>query len=89
MHQVSPEDFPASWRAEVTDVRSHDSQTYAQRFMLRLNETTAQMLPDLVNQFGKPRTATLRQLITQAKPEAFPESWQLAAREQRQCQKHS
>jgi hypothetical protein len=40
MREVTIDDFPATWRAGVAGVRSHDSQTYGQRFMLRLDETT-------------------------------------------------
>ena len=89
MRQVSPEDFPASWRAAVADVRSHDSPTYGRRFMLRLDETTAQKLQALVAQFGMFQAVILRQLITQAKLEEFPESWQLSARERHRRQKRS
>jgi hypothetical protein len=89
MRQVSPEDFPASWHATMTDVRTHDSPTYGRRFMLRLDETSARKLQALVAQFGTSQAAILRQLITQATPEEFPESWHLAARERHGCQKHS
>jgi hypothetical protein len=41
MREVTIEDFPASWQAGRIEVRSHDSHTYGQRFMLRLDETTA------------------------------------------------
>jgi predicted DNA-binding protein len=81
MRQVSPEDFPASWHATMTDVRTHDSPTYGRRFMLRLDETTAQKLQALVAQFGTSRAVIIRQLISQAKPEEFPESWHLSPRE--------
>jgi hypothetical protein len=40
MRQVTIEDFPERWRAEKIVIRSHDSQTYGRRFMLRLDETT-------------------------------------------------
>ena len=81
MRQVSPEDFPASWRAAVADVRTHDSPTYGRRFMLRLDETTAQKLQELVEQVGRSRAEIIRQLVAQATLEAFPPSWQLAAGE--------
>jgi predicted transcriptional regulator len=41
MRQVTIEDFPASWRAQKTTSRSHDSGAYHRRFMLRLNEETS------------------------------------------------
>jgi predicted DNA-binding protein len=81
MREVRSDDFPASWRTGVVVGRSHDSHTYGQRFMLRLDETTAQKLQALVAQFGTSQAAIIRQLITQAKPEEFPESWRLAVKE--------
>jgi predicted transcriptional regulator len=81
MRRVSPEDFPASWRAKMTDVRTHDSPTYRRRFMLRLDETTTQKLQELVEQVGRSREEIIRQLMAQATLEAFPPSWQLAAAE--------
>ena len=48
MREVTIDDFPGSWRAGVIGVRSHDSHTYGQRFMLRLDETTSQKLQELV-----------------------------------------
>ena len=83
MREVTIEDFPESWRARVIDGRSHDSQTYRQRFMLRLDETTAQKLQQLVAQFGRSRAAIIRQLVAQVKPEDFPQSWHLAVSERR------
>ena len=38
MRQVTLDDFPASWRAEVTSAGRMTRQ-YGQRFMLRLDET--------------------------------------------------
>jgi hypothetical protein len=65
VRRVTIDDFPASWRAGVAGVQSHDSQTYDQRFMLRLDETTAQKLQQLVAQFGRSRAAIIRQLVAQ------------------------
>jgi hypothetical protein len=84
MRHVTAEDFPASWRVEVISVRSHDSHTYGQRFMLRLDETTAQKLQELVAQFGLSRAEIIRQLVAQATLEDFPQSWQLAMAERQQ-----
>jgi predicted transcriptional regulator len=67
MREVTIEDFPESWRAGEIVIRSHDSQTYGQRFMLRLDETTTQKLQQLVEQFGMSRAEIIRQLIAQAK----------------------
>jgi hypothetical protein len=52
--------------------------------MLRLDQTTATQLQHLVDQFGKPRAEVIRQLIAQARPEDFPQSWHLARDERRQ-----
>jgi transcriptional regulator with XRE-family HTH domain len=51
--------------------------------ILRLDQTTATRLQHLVDQFDKPRAAIIRQLIVQAIPEDFPESWQIAVAERR------
>jgi predicted transcriptional regulator len=79
MREVKIDDFPESWHAGRIGVRSHDSQTHGQRFMLRLDETTAQKLQELVAQFGMSRAAIIRQLIAQAKAEDFLPGWQLVA----------
>jgi predicted DNA-binding protein len=79
LRQVTTEAFPESLRAGMAGVRSHDSQTYGQRFMLRLDESTSQKLQHLVEQSGMSRAEIIRQLIAQAKLEDFPESWQLEA----------
>ena len=81
MREVTIDDVPGSWQAGVIGVRSHDSQAYRQRFMLRFDETTAQKLQALVTQFGLSRAEIIRQLVAQATLEAFPPSWQLAAAE--------
>ena len=81
MRQVTLEDFPEHWQTGETAIRSHDSRYDGQRFLLRLNETTAKKLQHLVEQFGRPRAGIIRQLITQATTEAFPPSWQLGAQE--------
>jgi hypothetical protein len=83
MRQVTIEDFPESCRAGEIVIRSHDSQTYGTRFMLRLDETTAQKLQHLVERFARPRAEIIRQLVGQAKPEDFPDYWQLGTEENR------
>jgi hypothetical protein len=67
----------------MTDVRTHDSPSFGRRFMLRLDETTAQKLQALVAQFGRSQAAIIRHLITQAKPEEFPQAWRLAVKERK------
>jgi predicted transcriptional regulator len=64
--------------------RAHDLHTYGQRFMLQLDETTAQKLQFLVEQVGRSRAEIIRQLIAQATSEDFPQSWHLAVDEQHQ-----
>jgi hypothetical protein len=83
LREVRIDDFPESWRADQIGVRSHDSQTYRQRFMLRLGERTSQKLQHLVEQLGMSRAEIIRQLIAQAKAEDFPPSWQVRARDDR------
>jgi hypothetical protein len=77
IRQVSRADFPPSWHPEAAQgnrPRSHDSRYYGTRFMLRLDKTTVQKLQHLVEQFTKPRAEIVRQLVTQATPEDFPEN---------------
>jgi predicted transcriptional regulator len=84
LRQVTPDEFPATWQAQAREggrSRAHDSPTYGRRFMLRLDELTAQQLQMLVAQFGQSRAEIIRQLVAQATPEDCPPSWQLAARE--------
>jgi predicted transcriptional regulator len=84
MRQVTWEDFPLSWRAAETAVRSHDSRYYGQRFMLRLDDETSTKLGTLMGTFNRSVAEVIRQLIAQAAPEDFPESWHLAVEEHRQ-----
>jgi hypothetical protein len=59
LREITVEDFPASWRAGDAPRqgsiggRSHDSQAYGQRFMLRLDEPTREMLERLSRHFKK------------------------------------
>ena len=46
MRQVTLEDFPASWRAEGTTPRSHESGYYHRKFGLRLDDETSRMPRD-------------------------------------------
>jgi hypothetical protein len=87
LRAVSVADFPASWHAgdvprrKVSGDRSHDSQAYGKRFMLRLDERTWARLEGLARHFDKSNAEIIRQLIAQGTPEVFPKSWQLAAAE--------
>jgi hypothetical protein len=84
MRQVTPEDFPASWRAGDIASRSHESGYYRQKSGMRLDEVTSAKLAALMQTFHRSAAEIIRQLIIQARPEAFPPSWQLAAGEERQ-----
>jgi hypothetical protein len=78
VRQISIADFPASWREEQPAVRSHDSREFDVRFMLRLNHITSHKLQDLVDHFRVSKAAIIRQLIVQATPEDFPQSWHMS-----------
>jgi predicted DNA-binding protein len=78
LRQVTPDDFPTSWHAEASQEgrpRSHDSQQYRIRFMLRLDKITAQKLQQLVEQVGRTQSEIIRQFIAQVTPEDCPQSW--------------
>jgi predicted HicB family RNase H-like nuclease len=84
MHEVSDEDFPASWRAEETAPRSHESGHLARKFMMRLDQETSTKLEVLTQTFHRSAAEVIRQLIAQATPEDFPQNWQLQMEERRQ-----
>jgi hypothetical protein len=81
IRQIALTDFPASWQAARAEERSHDSQTYGTRFMLRLDHLTQEKLDALSAHFDISAAAIIRQLIGQATPEDFPPSWQMRATE--------
>jgi predicted transcriptional regulator len=81
MRQVRLEDFPPSWRAGETAARSHDPGSFHRKFGLRLDEGTARKLEALTETFDRSAAEIIRQLITQATPEVFPQDWQLAVKE--------
>jgi predicted transcriptional regulator len=84
MRQVTPDDFPPSWRAEETAVRSHDSGYFRRKFGLRLDNVASRKLEALTLTFDRSADEIIRQLIAQAAPDDFPQSWQLAVDEERQ-----
>jgi hypothetical protein len=53
MREITAADFPASWHAgeaprrDILEGRSHNSHAYHQRFMLRLDEPTRELLESL------------------------------------------
>jgi hypothetical protein len=86
MRQVTHQDFPPSWHAEAARggrPRSHDSRYYGQRFMLLLDDETSTKLGTLMQTFDRSAAEIIRQLIAQASPEEFPQSWHLAVNEHR------
>ena len=83
MRQVTRDDFPASWRAGETAVRSHDSQYYHRPLMLRLDGETSTKLVTLMQTFDRSAAELIRQLIAQANVEDFPLSWRMAMEERR------
>jgi predicted transcriptional regulator len=87
--QVTPGDFPPSWRAGETSIRSHDSSRYGRRFMLRLDQETSAKLPTLTQGLDRPAAAIIRQLIAHAVLEDFPESWHMAVKAWQQRQRRS
>jgi predicted transcriptional regulator len=84
IRQVTPDDFPASWRAEAAVSRSHESGYYDRRFQLRLDQAIQNKLGTLMQTFHRTAAEVIRQLIAQAAPEDFSLSWHLAVDEQRQ-----
>jgi hypothetical protein len=84
VRQVTPDDFPASWRAEEPAVRSHESVYDHRKFQMRLDEGTWRKLERLTQTFARSAAEVIRQLVTQANPEGFPQSWQLARGERRE-----
>jgi hypothetical protein len=83
MHQVTRDDFPPSWRAGETAVRSRDSRHYLRPFMVRLDDETSTQLATLTQTFHRSAAEVIRQLIAQATPEVFPQTWHLAVEERR------
>jgi predicted DNA-binding protein len=83
MRRITRDDVPVSWRTGETTGRSHDSGYYRRKFGLRLDEETSRKLRTLMQAFHRPAAEVIRQLILQARIEAFPQSWQLAAEERR------
>jgi Ribbon-helix-helix protein, copG family len=94
MRQITTADFPASWVVARSEERSHDSQTYGTRFMLRLDEPSLIALQKLVGRFGVSKAEIIRQLIIQARNEDFPPRWHMrshacSARQARQESTHA
>jgi hypothetical protein len=54
---------------------SHDSVSYGNRFMLRLDETTQDTLDDMPKHVRKSIAEIIRHLVCQATLHAFPMSW--------------
>lgn len=78
MRQVTPDDFPPSWRAGDMASRSHDSGYDDHTFGLRLDEVTSRTLEILTQTFQRSAAEMIHQLMAQAPPEDVPQSWHLA-----------
>ena len=81
VRRVTGDDFPDSWHAEAAQDdqrRSHDSCRYGTRFMLRLDNETANKLGILIRTFDRSAAEVIRHLIAQATLEDLPQSWRLA-----------
>ena len=83
VRQVTITDFPASWQEATPRERCHDSRTYTERFMLRLDDLTREKLKNLSRHFDTSAAEMIRHLIAQAAPEDFPPSWQMKVHERR------
>ena len=81
VRQVTIEDFPSSWQEATPPERSHDSPTYTERFMLRLDDPSQAKLEQFSKEFGTSKAEIIRHLIAHATPEDFPQSWQMRAAE--------
>jgi hypothetical protein len=81
VRQITMTDFPPSWQSVTFEERSHDSHSYDTRFMLRLDEAAQTKLQRLISYFGVSKADIIRQLLVQATPEDFPNSWYLRAAE--------
>jgi hypothetical protein len=81
VRQITLTDFPPSWQEATAGKRSHDSQIYDTRFMLRLDKSAQTKLQHLISHFGASKADIIRQLLVQATPEDFPNSWQKRAAE--------
>jgi hypothetical protein len=79
--QIAITDFSVSWQEVTPRERSHHSRTHTERFMLRLDDPTREKLEDLSTQFNESAAEVIHQLITQANPEDFPQSWRMRAAE--------
>jgi predicted transcriptional regulator len=71
MRQVTPKDFPASWRMGEGGSRSHDSGYYHRPFQLRLDQATQNKLETLMQTFHRSAAEVIRQLIAQANLRIF------------------
>jgi len=74
-------DFPGSWVEARSAMRSHDSQVYGTRFMLRLDAASETTLRRLAEKFDVPRAEIIRQLLAQATADTCPASWHLRVAE--------
>jgi hypothetical protein len=81
VRQITRTDFPASWQEATPEERSHDSRIDGRRFMLRLDAASETTLQPLTTPFGTSKAAIICQLLMQANPEGFPNSWHMRGAE--------
>jgi predicted DNA-binding protein len=82
LHQIAPADFPTSWRSGEATGPSHESGYYFRKYQLRLDKASSEKLEQLSQHFDTSAAEVIRQLIAQAKPEDFPQNWQLKERQE-------
>ena len=63
IRQVTPEDFPASWRVEAKASRSHESGYDGPKIGMGLDKVTAAKLAALTKALHHPAAEIMRQLI--------------------------
>jgi hypothetical protein len=79
VRQITTADFPASWEAERSEERSHDSRIDGRRVVLQLDTASETTLQPFMTPFGASKAAIIRQFLRQAAPKDFPTSWQMRA----------
>jgi predicted transcriptional regulator len=89
VRRVTADDFPASWRTGERADRSHESGYCHRKFGLRLDDVTSRKLEGFTATFHRPAAEIIRQRIAQARPEDFPQSWQMAIDERRETRRRN
>jgi hypothetical protein len=71
MRQVTPEEFPASWRAEDSATRSHESGNYGRKFGMRLDAVTSAKLALFTQTFDRSAAEAVRSSSPGRSPRIF------------------